>query len=66
MVKLIQSLEHWIAVNHPDKLITIMFGHVEDFTLEMQHAYLEWVQTEEGMQYLKGGSMYMEGKNNAK
>lgn len=60
MVKLTQSLEYWLAANHPDKLITIGFGHLEDFTPEMQKAYLEWVQTDEGRQYLKGGSKYKE------
>jgi hypothetical protein len=58
LVKLTQSLEHWLAVNHPDKIFLITFGHVELFTPEMQQAYLEWVQTEEGKQYLKGGSKY--------
>lgn len=36
----------------------IMFGHTELFTEEMQQEYLKWCQTEEGKQYLKGGSKY--------
>lgn len=59
MVKLTQSLEYWLAANHPDKLFLIgSFGHVELFTPEMQQAYLAWCQTDEGRQYLKGGSKY--------
>jgi hypothetical protein len=37
-----------------------MFGHVELFTEEMQKEYLSWCQTEDGKQYLKGGSKYKE------
>lgn len=36
----------------------IMLGHVELFTEEMQKEYLEWCKTDEGKQYLKGGSKY--------
>jgi hypothetical protein len=60
MVKLTQSLEHWLFENHRDILPLIMFGHVELFTDEMNREYLEWVQTEEGKQYLKGGGKYHE------
>ena len=60
MVKLTQSLAHWLFINHREKLPLIMFGHVELFTDEMQKDYLEWVQTDEGKQYLKGGSKYRE------
>lgn len=59
MVKLTQSLERWLAVNHPDKLFLIgCFGHIELLTPEMQQAYLAWCKTDEGKQYLKGGSKY--------
>ena len=58
MVKLTQSLEVWLWENHKEKLPLIMFGHVELFTEEMQKEYLEWCQTDEGRQYLKGGSKY--------
>lgn len=60
MVKLTQSLEHWLFVNHPGLVPLIMFGHVELFTEEMQQEYFEWCETEEGRQYLKGGSKYKE------
>lgn len=58
MIRLTHSLAHWLFTNHPNKVSLIAFGHLELFTPEMQQAYLEWVQTEEGMQYLKGGSKY--------
>lgn len=60
MVKLTQSLRRWLSINHPEKLPLIMFGHIELFTKEMQREYLEWCKTEEGKQYLKGGSKYKE------
>ena len=58
MVQLTQSLEQWLFENHRDKIALIMFGHVELFTPEMRQAYLEWCKTDEGRQYLKGGSKY--------
>lgn len=58
MVILTQSLEHWLFENHRDKLALIMFGHTELLTEEMQKEYLEWCKTDEGKQYLKGGSKY--------
>jgi hypothetical protein len=60
MVKLTQSLRQWLFKNHPDIIPLLMFGHVELFTEEMQKEYLEWCQTEDGKQYLKGGSKYKE------
>ena len=60
MIKLTQSLQHWLFENHRDKIVPIMFGHLEEFTEEMQKEYLAWCQTEEGRQYLKGGSKYKE------
>lgn len=61
MVKLTQSLEHWLFVNHKDKLGLIMFGHTELMTEEMFKEYLKWCETSEGKSYLKGGSNYVEG-----
>lgn len=60
MVKLTQSLSHWLFENHPDKFGLIMFGHIELLTDEMWHEYTEWCMTEDGQQYLKGGSKYKE------
>lgn len=62
MVKLTQSLQHWLWENHRDKIVLIQFGHTELLSEEMYKEYLEWCQTEEGRQYLKGGSKYVEGK----
>lgn len=64
MVKLTQSLEHWLAVNHPELLPLIAFGHIELFTAEMQKEYIEWCKTDEGHQYLKGGSKYEDSERN--
>lgn len=58
MVILTQSLEHWLFMNHKEKLPLIMFGHIELFTEEMQKEYAAWCLTDEGKQYLKGGSKY--------
>ncbi len=60
MIKLTQSLEHWLFENHRDIIGLIMLGHTELFTAEMQEAYIEWCKTDEGKQYLKGGSKYEE------
>lgn len=60
MVRLTQSLQHWLWQNHRDIIHLILLGHVELFTPEMQTEYLAWCQTEEGMKYLKGGSEYKE------
>lgn len=60
MVKLTQSLAVWLHANHPETLVLIMFGHTELFTEEMQREYIEWCKTDEGGQYLKGGSKYDE------
>ena len=60
MITLTQSLQHWLWKNHKDIIGLIMFGHLELFTEDMQKEYLEWCRTEEGKQYLKGGSKYIE------
>lgn len=60
MVKLTQSLSHWLWVNHRDKIGLIMLGHTELMTDEMCAEYLEWCKTDEGRSYLKGGSNYKE------
>lgn len=55
---LTQSMEVWLWKYHRDKLALIMFGHLELFTEEMAQEYVEWCKTEEGRQYLQGGSKY--------
>ena len=58
MIKLTKSLRHWLWENHRDILPLIMFGHTELLTEEMWEAYIEWCKTEDGKQYLEGGSKY--------
>lgn len=60
MVRLTQSFQHWLWVNHRDKIGLILLGHTELITEEMVKEYIEWCKTEEGRQYLKGGSKYKE------
>ena len=60
MVTLTQSLEHWLLENHKELIVPLMFGHVELFTEEIENEYLAWCKTDEGKQYLKGGSKYVE------
>ena len=60
MVRLTQSLQHWLWENHRDKIGLIMLGHIELITEEMAKEYIEWCKTEDGKQYLKGGSKYKE------
>lgn len=60
MVTLTQSLATWLFKKYPKKLPLIMFGHTELLTPEMWDEYIEWCKTEEGRQYLKGGSKYDE------
>lgn len=65
MVKLTQSLSQWLFDNHREKLALIMFGHTELLTDEMWNEYIAWCKTDEGKQYLKGGSKYNPEVDNA-
>lgn len=60
MIKLTQSLEQWLWENHRDITPLIMMGHTELMTGEMYKEYMAWCATDEGKQYLKGGSKYKE------
>lgn len=60
MIKLTQSLEHWLWEHHSELIVPLTFGHTELFTDEMQEAYIAWCKTDDGRQYLKGGSKYKE------
>ena len=62
MITLTQSFRHWLWENHRDIIGLIMFGHVELITEEMANEYIEWCKTDEGKQYLKGGSKYEEAE----
>lgn len=58
MVKMTQSFREWCWNNHRDKFVLILFGHTELITEEMWNEYIAWCQTDDGKQYLKGGSKY--------
>ena len=60
MNKMTQSFSVWCLKFHPDIYTLLRFGHTELLTEEMYQHYLNWVQTDEGRQYLKGGSKYKE------
>ena len=60
MVRMTQSMEHFLWTYHKDKFALILMGHVEEFTEEMAQEYTDWLNTEDGRQYLKGGSKYDE------
>jgi hypothetical protein len=63
MVRLSQSLQHWLWENHKDKIGIIMLGHTELITDEMWAEYLKWCMTDEGKSYLEGGSNYKDDGN---
>ena len=59
MISITQSLREFLIRKRMLKELTqLSFGHVEVYTPELQKEYLEWVQTEEGQAYLKGGEKY--------
>ena len=60
MVKMTQSFKQWLFTNYPKLFPLIGLGHVELMTEEMWKEYSDWCSTEEGRQYLKGGSKYKE------
>lgn len=60
MVKMTQSFSAWCIKFHKDLYGPLMFGHTELLTRELYDEYLAWAQTDEGRQYLKGGSKYKE------
>lgn len=66
MVKFTQSFSHWLWKNHRDIYALVLLGHVELVTDEMTKNYLEWCKTEDGRQYLKGGSKYIENDSGNK
>lgn len=63
MNQMTQSFSAWCFKFHPEIYSLLRFGHSELFTKEMQQEYIDWVQTDEGRQYLKGGSKYREKDN---
>jgi hypothetical protein len=63
MIRLTQSLREWLWRNHRKIIAQVMLGHAELITDEMWAEYLAWCKTEDGKQYLKGGSKYKESEN---
>ena len=58
MIGMTQSFSAWCLKFHRDIYSLLRFGHTELLTKEMYADYLKWVQTDEGRQYLEGGSKY--------
>jgi len=63
MITFTQSMQKWLFEYHPELIAPLMFGHIENFTIEHTKEYLSWCQTDEGRSYLKGGCNYVEGKD---
>lgn len=58
MVAMTESLKHFLFNNYPEQFVLIGFGHIELLTKEIWQEYIEWCKTDEGKQYLNGGSKY--------
>ena len=54
MVKFTRSMREFLWRFYREKYALIAFGHLEEYTPEMEKEYMEWIQTEEGRQYLTG------------
>lgn len=60
MNRMTQSFSVWCLKFHPEIYSLLRLGHNELLTEDMYQEYLDWVQTDEGKQYLEGGSKYRE------
>lgn len=60
MIEFTQSFSVWCWKYHRDIYALLKFGHLELLSEDMKKEYIEWVATDEGKQYLKGGSKYKE------
>lgn len=49
-----------LATRNDDGTYSIASNQFDEVIEEMQRAYLEWCQTDDGRQYLKGGIKYQE------
>ena len=58
MVFITQSLSHFLYENYPQILPLVMLGKLELLTKKIQDQYIDWCKTDDGKQYLKGGSKY--------
>lgn len=62
MVKMTQSFRAWCLKYHRDIYSPLMFGHTEELTEKLAREYVDWCRTDEGRQYLRGGSKYKGGQ----
>ena len=63
MNRMTQSASVFFFKHYPEALNLWIFGHSEAITEEMCREYLEWLKTDEGKSYLKGGANYKEELN---
>lgn len=56
MIKLTWSLQNFLSKYHPDLLVPLTFGKIELYTKEINNEYLDWLFSDEGKEYLQGGS----------
>ena len=60
MIKFTQSMKAWLWKYHRELIVPLSFGHLEEFTEDLQQEYVEWCETDEGISYLQGGANYKE------
>jgi len=58
MVAMTESLKQFLVRNYPEEYVLIGFGHIEKLTHDIWQEYIAWCDTEDGRQYLQGGSKY--------
>lgn len=46
MVKFVGGLDEFLLTHYPEKFVTISFGHIEDYTKEMEAEYSEWYKND--------------------
>ena len=51
MIGIPKSMSMWLLLNYKELYIPISFGHFELFTEEMKKEFLEWIETDEGLNY---------------
>lgn len=61
IIKLTASLERFLSTKYPEKFVLVSsFGHAEEITEDIHREYCDWLETDEGKSYLKGGINYHE------
>lgn len=59
MIRMTASLEWFITKYHPELLVPLALGHVEDLTDEIWEEYRRWLfDSNEANDYLYGGKYY--------